>query len=69
MAVRRGADNRLGGDIAGRTRPIVDVELLTQTVREPLTHQARDYVYLAAGRKADDDPHRPRRIGLRASEA
>jgi hypothetical protein len=31
--------------------------------------QARDDVGRAAGRKADDDAHRPRRIGLRPREA
>jgi hypothetical protein len=32
---------------------------------QPLSHKACDDVGCAAGRKADDDAHRPRRIGLR----
>jgi hypothetical protein len=33
-----------------------------------LTYQARDDLGYATGRKADDDAHRPRRIGLRACD-
>jgi hypothetical protein len=33
-----------------------------------LTDQAPDYVDTPASGKADDDAHRPRRIGLRPSE-
>ena len=33
------------------------------------TDQTREDVIRAAGRKANDDPHRPRRISLRPSEA
>src|SRR3954463_16427858 len=64
VAVRWRTHDRLGGDIAGGTRPVVDEELLTETVREPLSHQARDYVDLAPSRKADDNAHRPGRIAL-----
>ena len=62
VAVRWRTHDRLGGDIAAGTRPVVDEELLTETVREPLSHQARDDVDLAPSRKADDNAHRPRRI-------
>ena len=65
MAVGRCAHHRLGGDIAGGAGPVVDEELLTQTVREPLSDQARNDVDLAAGRKPDDNAYRPLRIGLR----
>jgi hypothetical protein len=34
-----------------------------------LTYQARDDLDYATGRKADDDAHRPRRVGLRPSDA
>ena len=64
VAVRRRAHDRLGGDIAAGARPVVDDELLTEPLRQPLTHQARDDVELAAGRKADDQcaPAAPDRL-------
>ena len=60
--------DRLGGDIAGRARPILDDKLLTEPLRQPLTHQAREDVGRAPGGKADDDAHRPRRVGWRPRE-
>ncbi len=65
IAVRRRAHDRLGGDIAAGARPVFDDELLAEPLRQPLADQARDDVGRAAGGKADDDAHRPRRIGLR----
>src|SRR6266576_3346588 len=38
-------------------------------IRQPMTDQARKDVERAAGAKADDDAHRPRRIGLRTRNA
>src|SRR5262249_2143234 len=46
-------------------RPILNDELLAQSFRQPLSDQARDDIGGAAGRKADDDAHRSRRIILR----
>ena len=56
-------------DIAAGARPVLDDEWLTEPLRQPLSDQARDDVGRAAGGKADDDAHRPRRIGLRPRDA
>ena len=69
VAVRRRSHDRLGADIAAGARPVLDDEWLPEPLRQPLTDQARDDVGRAAGRKADDDAHRPRRIGLRPRDA
>src|SRR5262245_63617139 len=50
-------------------RPVLDDEWLTETLRQPLTDQAGKHVDHAARGKAGDQAHRPRRIGLRPSEA
>src|SRR5262249_25969100 len=42
-----------------------DHERLTETLRQPLTYQARRDVRTASGREANNDAHRPRGIGLR----
>ena len=68
MAVGRCAHHRLRGDVTGGAGPVVDEELLSQTVREPLSDQARNNVDLAAGRKPDDNADRPLRIGLRSRD-
>src|SRR5262249_18662395 len=47
---------------------VLDDELVAETLREPLCHHARNDVGGAPGGKADDDAHRPRRIGLRPRE-
>src|SRR6516165_7437973 len=46
-----------------------DDELLTEPLRQPLTDQACHDVECAGRSKRGDDAHRPRRIGLRPSEA
>jgi hypothetical protein len=63
VSVGRRPNDRLGGDVAGAAWPVVDDELLAETLRQPLTDQASRYVGCAAGGKADDDAPRPRRIG------
>jgi hypothetical protein len=57
------------GRIAARAGPVLDNDWLVELVRQPLTDQARNDVKSTAGRKADDDAYRPRRIGLCQSEA
>src|SRR2546430_16291141 len=52
---------------ADRTTPaggVLDVELLSQLLGQPLRDQARDNIHLPTGRERNDHPHRPRRIGL-----
>src|SRR5262249_13935406 len=69
MAVGGRTRHYLGGDLPLRARSILDDEWLAETLRQPLTNQAREDVGWTAGRKADHDPHRPRRVGLRESDA
>ena len=68
MAVRGRAHDRLGGDIAAGARPVLDNERLTEAFRQPLADQPCNDVDVVAGGEADDDVHRPRRIGLRPGD-
>src|SRR3981189_304489 len=43
--------------------------MLAEPIRQPLADQAREDVKRAPGAKADDDTHRPCRIGLCPCEA
>ena len=45
--------------------PVFDDELLPETLRQRLSKQAGYNVGIYARRKADDDPHRTGRVGLR----
>src|SRR5260221_4727447 len=65
VAVRRRPQGRLSRDIAGSTRPVVDYEFLTETLRQPLRHDARNNVGRPAGGKANDDTHGKDRVGFR----
>src|ERR1041384_7452547 len=65
VAIGRRLGDHLGADVAAGARAILDDELLAEALRQPLTHQARLDVGGPSGRKADDDAHRPRWIGLR----
>ena len=56
-------------DAAAGARPVLDHERLTEAFRQPLRDQPCDDVIAARRRKADDQSHRSRRIGLRASKA
>src|SRR5262245_54420622 len=69
MPVRRSIDDRFGADVAARTGTVLNHEWLPESLRKPLAYQARRDVDPAAGGKADDDAHRPRRIGLCARNA
>ena len=61
--------DRFSPDVAAGAGPILDDELLIKPLGQVLPDQARNDVGRAAWRKADDNPHRPGRIGLCASEA
>src|SRR5215472_18578364 len=63
------AHDGLGSDVGTSTRSVLDDEWLAKPLRQPLAHQARDHVEIAASGKADDDAHRARWIGLRPSGA
>jgi len=51
--------------ISACARPVIDDELLAEPLRQPLADQAGRDVGHAARRKANNDAHGPRRIGLR----
>ena len=68
VAVRLRAHDRFGADIAAGARPILDDELLAETLAGRLRYDARQAVGGLTGRKADDHAHRLRRIGLRPGE-
>src|SRR5215813_12789703 len=51
------------------SRPVLNDEWLAQALRQPMTHQACEDVGRPASGKADNDAHRPRRIGLRLRDA
>src|SRR6516164_5819951 len=58
-----------GADVAGRTRPAIDEELLAEPLRQPLTDKPRDDVGCTTGREANDDVHWTRRIAERICNA
>src|SRR5260370_17226087 len=63
------AECGLHADIAARTDPVLDDELLAQMIRQILADDARNDVVGAARRKANNPVHRPCRIGLRPRDA
>src|SRR5262249_44178290 len=65
MPVRGRTHHCFSGDIAAGARPVLNDEWLTETTGQPLPQQARSNVRPAAGGLSNDDPHWPRRIGLR----
>src|SRR5262249_42791085 len=65
VAIRGRTHDGLGSDIATGARPVLNDELLTELLRQPLTYYARDDVNRLARRKSNDDAPRPRRISLR----
>src|SRR5262249_27862342 len=69
VSVGRRIDYRLGGDVRTCPRPVLDNDLLTEPLRQPLPHNPAYSVSTAAGRPADDQSHWPRWIGLCPSEA
>jgi hypothetical protein len=66
ISVRLRTHDCFGASIAASAWPILDDELLAKPFRQPLADQTRVQVVRAASRKADDDAHRARRIGLRS---
>jgi len=68
VAIWQRPHDGLSRDIAAGARPVLNDELLTELLREPLTYYARDDVNRLARGKSDDDAHRPRRIGFRACD-
>jgi len=68
VAVRRRARDRAGSDVAAGAGSVLDHELLAQPLGEPSADEARSDVGYPAGRIADEETNRPRRIGLRAGK-
>ena len=69
IAVGGRTHDGLGGDIARGAGPILDDDRLTETLLQPLPDHAGEKVRRAAGRKADQNADRPRRIGVRKRRA
>ena len=66
VAVGRRVDDAFGRDVAAGARLVLDHELRAEPLGEPLADQARQHVGRPAGRKSDDELHRPGRIVERA---
>src|SRR5262245_35723836 len=69
VAVRWSTHDRFGADISAATRAVFYDELLAESPREPWSDEPRKKVGRAARGRGGDDADRPRRIGLRPSEA
>src|SRR5262249_31186057 len=69
VAIWQRTHDCLSSDIAASARPVLNDELLTKPLGEPLTYYARDDVNRLARGKSDDNAHRPRRIALRSRDA
>jgi hypothetical protein len=69
ISVRGRVHDRLGGDIAASPWPVLDDELLAESLRQPLSYQACHDVGGTTGGKSDNDAHGPGRIGLSPSDA
>jgi hypothetical protein len=69
VTVGRRARDRFTGEIAGCAGPILDDHRLADPVGHLLRDQARHDVGRAAGGKAQDQPYRTARIGLRMGRA
>ncbi len=69
VAVGRRVRDRLDRDIAAGAGTVVDDYGRSEPLRQPLRDDAGDDVLRAAARKAAEDAHRPRRIGLRPGDA
>ena len=65
VAVGRRARDHLAGDIAAGAGAVLDHDRLAERLLEPLAEDARHHVARAAGREAEHERDRPRRIGLR----
>src|SRR5262249_60909566 len=61
--------SRFGRDIAPRAGPVLDDKLLAEPFRQPLRDEPCTGVEWAASGIADENAHRPRRIGLRPRDA
>ena len=69
VTVGRRLHHRLGGDVGAGAWPVVDDELLAELFGQPFRRQPRHGVGGAARRKAAQDMHRTRRIGVGARQA
>ena len=65
ITIRGRAYDGLCPDIARTAGPVFNDELLAQTLRQPLTHQASQDVGRPTCSERHDDANRPRWIGLR----
>src|SRR5262249_56748202 len=63
------SDDNSGLEFTAGARRFFNDPLLAEPLRKCLTHEARNDVRRETSSIRDDDTHRPRRIGLRPSDA
>src|SRR5262245_1255166 len=69
IAIWGRANDRFGGDVAASANTILDNELLTKPLRQPLSDQTCEVVSRTARSKTDNQMHRSGRISLRHCDA
>src|SRR5262245_56589302 len=69
IAIRGCIHDGLRGYVAAGTWPVLNEELLTKALRQPWPYQSCHDVVATTRGKADNDTHRPRRIGLRPRDS
>ena len=69
VTVGRRLHHHLGGEVGAGAGPIIDDELLAELFGQPFRRQPRHGIGGAARRKAAQDVHRARRIGVGARQA
>ena len=64
IAVWRRVGDHVSSEVAAGAGPVLDKELIVEPLGQRLRDQPSDDVGRGARRKADNDPHRPRRVGV-----
>jgi hypothetical protein len=65
VAIRRRDDDNFGADTAASARPVLNDEVLSEPLRQPLAREPREDVRRVTGRESNDEAHRSRRISIR----
>src|SRR5262249_16107040 len=68
VTIRHSLGDGFSTDIGASSRAVLDDELLTQVLREPLSYQASNDGGRATCREWNNNAHRSRRIGLRSRD-
>jgi hypothetical protein len=69
VAVRLSVHHQLSREVAASAGTVLNDKRLTKSLRQQLPSQPRGYVVRTAGRIADQQTHRPRRISLCSHDA